>query len=197
MPAPDPAPPSALQDAVAAFLKSQGDAARLVAPPPAAPSRPVRPSRPAAAPPSRDILTAYDEVLEHERQKQRPTVERRSPWRAVLLWGALLGLTGASLWIWLGDPEFLRPVVQSPPAPTSTLMAQRQVIAFALQIEDFRTSSGHLPNRLEDLGIAVPPSLSYIPLPDGQFELRIGQGIHARTLRAGAGAEPRFLGGTP
>jgi hypothetical protein len=188
MPAPDPASPSVLQDAVAAFLKSQGEAV---------PPGPAAPSRPSAAPPSRDILTAYDEVLEHERKKLQPVVERRSTWRAVLLGGALLGLTGASLWVWLGDPEFLRPVVQGPLAPTSTLMAQRQVIAFALQIEDFRTSAGHLPARLEDLRIAVPPSLSYLPFPDGQFELRIGQGVHARTLRAGAGTEPRFLGGAP
>lgn len=194
MPAPDPAPPNALQDAVAAFLKAQGDAA----PPRASvPGRPPRPSRPVAAPPSRDILTAYDEVLEHERKKQLQTAERRSPWRAVLVGVTLAGLTAASLWVWLGDPAFLRPVVEPPKAPSTALMAQRQVIAFALQIEDYRTSSGHLPAHLEDLGIAVPPSLSYIPLPSGEYELRIGQGIHARTLRGGTGGEPRFLGSPP
>ena len=190
MPNPDPVTPPALHQAMEEFLKAQsvpvGRPAGTRAP--AAPS-----SRPSSTAPARDILSAYEEVLEHERQKQSLVEERRSLWKPVLQWSAVAVLTGASLWVWLGHPAFLQPTVQAPPAPVTAVMAQRQVLAFALQIEDFRVTEGHLPARLEELGIAVPPSLSYLPLPDGQFEIRIGQGSHTRVLRGGAGGEPRFV----
>jgi hypothetical protein len=145
--------------------------------------KPVAPPAAATADPVRTaggLRSAYDEVLEREAALKTPAPPpRRSRWQRARGPILLLGCSLAAAYVWLGNPSWL---ARGPgavlPAPTTGLSARRQLLAVALEIEDFRHSTGRLPAALDEMGLVIT-HITYLKLPDGRYELRTGNGPHA------------------
>lgn len=189
---------NALDQAVKDFMESA----------PAAPTKPVKASGapprrsgtapPASSPPEEmaELRSAYAGVLKHEAEKAAAAVEGPGPlWRRLLMPAALLLLLAASAYVWLGQPSWLAPpphVALKPPATPMT--GQRQLVAIALEVDDFRRTTGRLPADLSELGLNVP-HISYKALPDDRYELRLGTGPHSLYYLGSSSSEPRIQTG--
>jgi hypothetical protein len=192
-----------LDQAVKEFLQATPTRPPAPVPVPQATAAPARSGdrpRPAPAPEESDaLLAAYDGVLKREAEKAAGVTEAPRPlWLRLLMPTALLLLVAASAYVWLGQPQWLAPpphVALTPPATPVT--GQRQLVAIALEIDDFRRTTGHLPRDLAELGLNVP-HISFTALPDMRFELRLGTGPRSLYYLGGSATEPRIQpGGTP
>ncbi len=203
MPTPTRSGQGALDQAVKEFLETQPSQGRPSAAGPkvqAAARASVRQARPALPLEESEALrVAYAGVLKHESEKAAAGLDAPLPlWRRLLMPGMLLLLVSASAYVWFGNPEWLAPpphVALTP--PVTPLSGQRQLVAVALEIDDFRRSTGRLPRDLGELGLSVP-HISFSALPDMRYELRLGRGPHSLYYLGGPGIEPRIqTGGTP
>lgn len=203
MPTPPRSGQNSLDQAVQEFLSAQPS--RPVVPAPALKVSP--PTRPAGTqarpvPPSEEsdaLRAAYAGVLKHEAEKAAAVTDGPPPlWRRLLMPAVLLLLITASSHVWLGHPPWLEPpphVALTP--PVTPVSGQRQLVAIALEIDDFRRSTGRLPRDLAELGLNVP-HISLNALPDLRYELRFGSGPHSLYYLGGQSAEPRIqTGATP
>jgi len=193
----------ALDQAVKEFLGTQPTQPRPPAPAPMArpaPGPSASQRHPAPPPEESDALrAAYSGVLKHEAEKAAVVTDAPPPlWRRLLMPTVLLLLVAASAYIWLGEPQWLAPpphVAMTPPA--TPLSGQRQLVAIALQIEDFRRTTGRLPRDLAELGLSVP-HVSFRALPEIRYELRLGMGQRSLYYLGGPNTEPRIQhGGAP
>jgi hypothetical protein len=91
-------------------------------------------------------------------------------------------------YVWLGNPQWLAPAAHAGLAQATSLTGQRQLVAVALEIEDFRRSTGHLPADLGQLGLGAT-HVSYLILPGGRYELRLGTSPHTIIYRGVPGGE--------
>ncbi len=198
MPTPPPSGQNALDQAVKDFMESTPTAPKKPAAPTAAPPRRSSAAPLPATPPEEmaELRSAFAGVLKHEAEKAAAGVEKPAPlWQRLLMPAALVLLMAASAYVWLGHPAWLAP----PPhvalkAPTTAVTGQRQLVAIALELDDFRRTTGRLPNALSELGLNVP-HISYKVLPDSEYELRLGTGPHSLYYRGGATIEPRMQTG--
>ncbi len=178
---------NALTSAVEAYLASQQATQG---------TRPEAAEAAAAPPPGNrertggSMRSAYEEVLRHEARKlESGGVPRRSMWQRLRGPLALVLLLGTSAYVWFGRPEFLlQPPHTALPRPRSQLTASRQLVAVALEVEDFRRTTGRLPESLKELGLAIS-HISYTMLPDSRFELRTGTGPHVLVYHGAPGGE--------
>lgn len=89
-------------------------------------------------------------------------------------WGGAFAVVLAlgAIYLWVGDPPFLRraPVAGPPPA---TLHAGARFTLYLLgcRIEEFRRARGRLPDRLDALG-SVPEHVSYVRRGEDYYVLR-------------------------
>jgi hypothetical protein len=174
-----------LAKAVGEFLTSNAAAT----PPPARATAPrgdpVVHGSTAMRPPN--LATAFDAVLADEARKERERLAARdSHGAAIAWWLALVLILGASGYIWFGHPAFLATRIDPPAAPVTPIASRRTLVSIALLIEDFRVTSGHLPHTLAELGVAVP-AVGYTAHSNGEYELRLGGGVHGMILRGGTG----------
>ena len=178
-------PPSlGLDQALADFLAS-GREVKSAPQGPVHPAPPVRATRsqPAAAErPADRLLTAYQAVLDQEVERRKPRPAERVPlWKKFAGRAVLLLLLGASGYVWFGDPAFLAPPAHPAlRAPVTELTGRRQLVALALEIQDFSRNTGRLPKSLDEVGLRVD-HVSYTQVPGGLYELRVG--IGHRTIR--------------
>jgi hypothetical protein len=197
-----PASPRSSQDALDQAVKEFMGSAPVAPPKPAQPAA-ASPRRSAGleqatAPPEEmdQLRSAYAGVLKHETEKAAAAIERPVPiWRKLLMPVVLLLLMATSAYVWFGHPAFLAPpphVALKPPATPVT--GQRQLVAIALEIDDFRRTTGRLPSDLPELGLNVP-HISYKALPDEGYEIRLGTGPHSLYYRGGTNTEPRVQSG--
>ena len=177
----------ALTSAVAEYLAAQRKTPDDRPPGTSPPTAPATAAREASG---GSMRSAYEEVLRHEAQKLEATrVARPSLWRRLRGPLVLMLVLGASSYVWFGHPEFLRePPHTALQRPHSTLTGSRQLVAVALELEDYRRSTGRLPENLQALGLAVT-HISYTVLPDGKYELRTGTGPHVLVYHGAVGAE--------
>lgn len=198
MPTPPPSGQNALDQAVKDFMGATPTAPKKPAQPtPVAPRRsgtaPI-----AATPPEEmaELRSAFAGVLKHEAEKAAASIERPAPlWQRLLMPLALVLLMAASAYVWLGHPAWLAP----PPhvalkAPAEAVTGQRQLVAIALEIDDFRRTTGRLPKELGELGLNVP-HISYTVRPDAQYELHLGTGPHSIYYLGGSSTESRMQTG--
>lgn len=132
------------------------------------------------------LRSAYDEVLRAEATKAaslpRPLASsRRGFWLGLGFGLVAVLITVAAVVFWPEGPE-------SRPIQTAGTQS-RQLMAVALEIEDYRRNTGRLPTSLKALGLDLP-QIEFALLPDQQFELRTSTGHHALVLRSGD-SEPR------
>lgn len=187
--------PPPLDRALQEFLSASSPPAvtRRSQPVPPSAGRPVEPASPAVPQDGDPLRDAYERVLAHEAEKARTRVEGPLPlWRRLVMPALLFALLGATAYVWFGQPSWLA----APPHATLAkaqpgLAGQRQLVAIALQVEDFRRSTGRLPTRLEELGLHLP-QFSYTPLPEGRYELHLGTGPHALSYVSRTDAEPEI-----
>lgn len=140
-----------------------------------------------SAAPQRSLAEAFDEVIAEEARKERERAEiHQSRWRQAGLWLALALLTGASGYVWFGKPAFLTTPIDPLVQPATPVTTRRTLVSVSLLIDDFRSTTGRLPQSLNELNVAVP-TIAYLPQPNGEFELRLGGGVHATILRGGLG----------
>ena len=59
-------------------------------------------------------------------------------------------------------------------------------MSISLLIDDFRATTGRLPQSLAELEVAVP-NIGYIAHGNREYELRLASGVHAMVLLGGAG----------
>ncbi len=180
-PARQPGPPAAGRPAAVptptAASASAGGAARPVTPPKA----------------MEELQAAYAGVLKHEAAKAALREVARPPlWRRMLMPSLLLVLTASSAYVWFGNPSWLagppHARLQQSKAP---LTGQRQLLAIALEIEDFRRTTARLPRDLAELGLNVP-FVTYTAWADLAYELRLGTGPHALLYRSSRNAEAQM-----
>lgn len=186
-----------LEDAVNEFLKAEQPKVRPSAPTPVRRGPAPVPAPGAATPPEEmpELRAAYSGLLKHEAEKAA-RVEAPPPfWRKALM-PALLGLlVAASAYVWFGHPAFLAP----PPharleAPKALVSGQRQLVAIALEIDDFRRTTGRLPANLAELGLNAE-YISYTALPNLVYELRLGTGPHSVYYRGTPEGDARIQKG--
>lgn len=130
---------------------------------------------------SPDVLrSAYEEVLKAEAGKaagiqQSKPARRQSSRSALAIGTAVLLAAGGALASWVLKSE--------DPSPARSANS-RQLMALALEIEDYRRSTGHLPASLGALRLDLP-NVQYSLLPDQRYELRTSTGHHALVYRMG------------
>jgi hypothetical protein len=199
MPTPPRSSQQSLDQAVKDFLGAQphGPTAPAGAPAQRPAPRSVAAARPSApALESDQLRAAYDGVLKHEAEKAAALPEGPPAlWRRLLLPILLLALTAASAYIWFGNPAWLAP----PPhvaltRPATPLTGERQLVAVALQVDDFRRTTGRLPRDLAELGLNAP-HIAFTALPELRYELRLGTGPHSLFYQGGPDSEPRIQTG--
>lgn len=174
-----------LADAVGEFLASEAAASPAPRGTPA-PGDGVSTRTPIAAP-QRSLAEAFDEVIAEEARKERERAEvHESRWRQAGLWLVLALLTGASGYVWFGKPAFLTTPIDPVVDPATPVATRRTLVSVSLLIDDFRTTTGRLPQTLSELNVAIP-TIAYLPHANGEFELRFGGGVHATILRGGLG----------
>lgn len=175
----------ALDKALKEFLDSQSAAAPRTPTAATLPApRGTKPQAPEKDPGPPSLRYAYDRMLEHDAAQKAikpappPTLWQRA--RAPLL---LVAISVAAVYVWLGEPAWLaHPPHAELRTPRTGATARRQLVAIALEIEDYRRSTGKLPTGLSDLGLAVH-HVRYVALPNGRFELSIGSGPHTARYR--------------
>ena len=143
-----------------------------------------------------DLVTAYERVLERERQRmdealEVPEATDRSERGKVIMAGVLSLI---SLYLWVGQPAWLMP----PPDPPPPLAEQEQARALgvrlqAVQIEQFREQHGRLPANLEEVG-PVLPGVAFHPEDGGAFSLEVPGGGGIVDFRPGASDSATFEG---
>jgi hypothetical protein len=181
----------ALDQALQDFLNSQppaATAARL--PANRVLKQEVKPEAPEAEAGAPSLRSAYDQVLEQDAAKKALKPEAPpSLWQRFRAPALLILMCAGAGYVWFGKPAWLRdPVHVGLSAPRTATTARRQLVAIALEVEDFRRTTGRLPTTLTDLGLAVS-HVHYVALADGRFELSLGSGPHTTRYRgAAAGA---------
>ena len=174
-----------LADAVGEFLASEAVANPVPRSAPAPGDGASTRSRSAA--PQRSLAEAFDEVIADEARKEGERRKiRESRWRQAGLGLVLALLTGASGYVWFGKPAFLTTPIDPVVQPATPVATRRTLVSVSLLIDDFRTTTGRLPQSLTELNVAVP-TIAYLPHANGEFELRFGGGVHATILRGGLG----------
>jgi hypothetical protein len=106
-----------------------------------------------------------------ERQAARASARPR-PLKPLLL----LGLAALNLYLWLGDPQWLR--FQGPPLPTYQYYQDGYRMAAYLQaerVEEFRRRAGRLPQRVEEVRNPVR-GVSYTRVSSSQYQVSAGHG---------------------
>ena len=145
------------------------------------------PTRSSSAAPARSLADALDEVIADEVRTARERAEtRESRWRTAALWLMLVVLTGASGYVWFGNPAFLARPIEPIARPSTPVDARRTLVSISLLIDDFRTTAGRLPQSLTELEVAAP-DIGYIAHGNREYELRLGSGVHTMVLRGGTG----------
>lgn len=88
----------------------------------------------------------------------------------------LLGLAALNLYLWLGDPQWLR--FKGPPMPTYQYYQDGYRMAAYIQaqrVEDFRRRAGRLPQRVEEVRNPVR-GVSYTRVSPTQYQVTAGRG---------------------
>lgn len=174
-----------LADAVGEFLAAEAAAKPVPRGSPA--PRDGAAAHGSSAAPQRSLAEAFDEVIADEARRGRERREvHQSRWRQAGLWLALTLLGGASGYVWFGKPAFLTTPIDPVVQPATPVATRRTLVSVSLLIDDFRTTTGRLPQSLGELNVAVP-TIAYLPHANGEFELRLGGGVHATILRGGLG----------
>lgn len=174
-----------LADAVGEFLASEAAANPVPRSSPG--SADGGSTRGPSATPQRSLAEAYDDVITDEARKAREGAEAdESHWYQAGLWLVLGMLTGASGYVWFGNPAFLQTPIEPVIQPSTPIASRHTMVSISLMIDDFRTTTGRLPQSLSELDVAVP-NIAYAAQPNGEYELRLGGGVHASVLKGGVG----------
>jgi hypothetical protein len=197
MPTPPRRSQPSLDEAVQEFLKAEPPK-KPAAPKPAPVTRhSVRVAAPGVTPPEEmgELRAAFSGVLKHEAEKASAQDLPTPLWRKLLAPVLLVLLASASAYVWLGNPGFLAPPPHTSLAtPKTSLTGQRQLVAIALEIDDFRRSTGRLPHDLAELGLNAE-FINYLPAPNLSYELRLGTGPHSLYYRGSADSEAKVQQG--
>ncbi|MBM4186769.1 MAG: hypothetical protein FJ206_05585 [Gemmatimonadetes bacterium] len=140
-------------------------------------------SGPADPKDKRELLAAYDRLVEHEATKPTgpvlPIESRLQRYGAASV--AALS-TVLMLYIWIAKPAWLYPRVESLSPPATELEAEQELVAAAVLAAEFYDQTGRYPVDLGEIGIDWP-SLSIGP-DEGGFRIVGGTPATPMYLRA-------------
>lgn len=155
------------------------------------------PATPDAAPAGkRQLVAAYDKLVEHEASKPKEPLSFERPVPAWRRYGVpALGVLSvvATAYLWIARPRWLYPEVDPPLPPTNAAMAQRVLIAGSIIMETFHATQGRYPATFSEAGVNLP-WMSILPSGDGGYNLMTDAASGRMRLQASPDGSVRIEG---
>ena len=137
----------------------------------------------------RDARDALREIMKrHVAMQAEPRSRRRTNIQAI----AAIVLCAATIYLWVGNPSWLREPDLTPTPEYSDASLRWCVYVTSQRIEQYRLAHLRLPASLMQTG-SVPHGIDYVRIDDQRYRVVGRSGLHAVTFTSGDDARA-FLG---